>query len=89
MEQDFLKSVAIVENNFLVKDTYIRKWKNATFADYDVCYHEMFAVMKKNMDKIDSNKVNYWLEITAYFFNYKSKFFNYWKHNIIPLEIEE
>lgn len=88
MEQDFFKSVSIVKNNFPVKESYIRKWENATLADYDVCYHEMFAVMKTNMDTIDSQKVNYWLEITANFFNYKSKFFNHWNKNVRPLEIE-
>ena len=62
-----IKSISIIENNFYLEDSYIRKWKCANFTDNDNCYHEMFAVMETNMHTIDSQKVNYWLEITTFF----------------------
>ena len=90
MEGLYLKSISIVENNFdNIAPNLIEKWKHARFANYDKYYQEMFFTMKQNMTAIDSHKVQCWLEVSAYYFDYKSKFFYNWHENIEPMEIEK
>ena len=90
MEETYLKSISIVENNFYnISQNLINKWKHAKFADYDKYYQEMFFSMKQNMSSIDSHKVQCWLEISAYYFDYKSRMYYKWNEKIEPMEIEK
>ena len=90
MEETYLKSILIVENNFYnISKNIINKWKHAKFADYDKYYQEMFFAMKQNLSSIDSHKVQCWLEISAYYFDYKSRMYYKWNENIEPMEIEK
>ena len=49
----------------------------------------MFTLMKEHMDNITSVKVQIWLEICAYYFQYNSIKQNNIKQNIVPMEIEQ
>ena len=89
MKEDFLKSILIVEENFEVNKLIVEKWKNAHFRDYEIYYQEMFNSMRKNLKTLNAHKVQCWLEISAYYFNFKSKNSRTWNHNIIPMEIEK
>lgn len=90
MKEDFLKSISLIENNFInIDKQYVEKWKRARISEFGNYYNEMFTLMKEHMDNITSVKVQIWLEICAYYFQYNSIKQNNIKQNIAPMEIDQ
>jgi len=89
MKDEFLRSISIVEENFEIDENILNKWKKAEFREYDLYYQEMFDVMRQNLYTINAHKVQCWLEISAYYFDYKGYCFRFKTQAIAPLEIEK
>jgi len=90
MKEDFLKSISLIENNFInIDKQYVEKWKRARISEFGKYYNEMFSLMKEDMGNITSEKVQLWLEICAYYFQYNSIKQNNIKQNMAPMEIDQ
>jgi hypothetical protein len=89
MKDEFLKSISIVEENFDVSENMLNKWKKAQFREYEFYYQEMFDVMRQNMKALNAHKVQCWLEISAYYFDYKGNCFRSRMNSMQAMEIEK
>lgn len=89
MKEEYFKSISIIEENFEASVDQVEKWKNAHFREYDYYYQEMFDVMRSNLKTLNAHKVQCWLEISAYYFSFKSRLFNAQDKLLKPLEIDK